>query len=60
MPSRKGQFRRTMRKKFGASKSAKAERMVKTLKEKYPDDPGRAFSITTAQMQRSARKHRRG
>ena len=60
MKSRTGQFRRTMRKKFGASRSAKAERMVKSLKEKYPDDPGRAFAITTAKMKQAARKSRRG
>jgi hypothetical protein len=34
--------------------------MVNTLKEKYPDDPGRAYAITTAQMQKSARGRKRG
>ena len=50
MESRKGQFRNTMKKRFGAAKSVKAERCVKDLKGKYGSDSRAPYAICTASM----------
>jgi hypothetical protein len=50
MESRKGQFRRTMKARFGPAKAVKAERCVKDLKGKYGSDSRAPYAICTASM----------
>lgn len=50
MESCRGQFQRTMRKRFGSAKAAKAERCVQHLKAQYGSTSGRPFAICTATM----------
>jgi hypothetical protein len=50
MESRKGQFRSTMKKRFGPAKAVKAERCVKDLKGKYGSDSRAPYAICTASM----------
>lgn len=56
MPSRKGQFGRTMKSMFGKTKAVKAERCVKKLKAEYPGNPSKAFAICTASMKGTTRR----
>jgi len=58
MGARTGQFRRTMRAKFGPAKAEKAERCVTHLKEEYGKKSGRPFAICTSAMKGGGRSLR--
>lgn len=57
MAARTGQFRRTMRNRFGSEKAAKAERCVTDLKAK--GGSANPFAVCTASMAGTTR-HRSG
>ena len=59
MGSRKGQFRNTMRERFGSAKAEKAERCVKGLKQRYGQDSPKPFAICTASMAGTTRRMKR-
>lgn len=48
-----GTFLKSVTKRFGAKAADSAERQVSALKEKFPNDPSRAFAITNARLNKA-------